>query len=114
MLILRQKRNTGLSLYSLIFLKKCEMSNLTTFLKNRGGFYYVPLETQKRLFDKIGTKRYIKLPKAGTNPRGVEITKEALLTLLKDKESKRIDINWERTRIDFNPYKKWVEFWRED
>jgi len=79
-----------------------------------GGFYYVPLETQKRLFDKIGRKRYIKLPKAGTNPRGVEITKEALLALLEDSESKSIEINWQRIKIDFNPYKRWVDFWREE
>lgn len=79
-----------------------------------GGFYYVPLETQKRLFDKIGRKRYIKLPKAGTNPRGVEITKEALSTLLEDSESKGIEINWQRIKIDFNPYKRWVDFWMED
>ena len=114
MLILRQKRNTGLSLYSLIFLKKCEMSNLTTFLKNRGGFYYVPLETQKRFFDKVRRKKYIKLPKVGTNPRGVEITKEALSTLLENNKSRRIEINWQRTKIDFNPYKRWVDFWREE
>lgn len=39
-----------------------------------GGFYYIPLETQIRLFNKIGRLNYIKPPKQGTNPRGVEIT----------------------------------------
>lgn len=43
-----------------------------------GGFYYILLDVQKRLFDRMGTQEYIKLPKPGTNPRGVEITKEAL------------------------------------
>jgi hypothetical protein len=79
-----------------------------------GGFYYIPLGIQKKLFDKIGKKNYIKLPKAGTNPRGVEISKEALSALLKDTESKRIEIDWRRTKIDFNPYKRWVDSWRED
>jgi len=81
-----------------------------------GGFYYIPLEVQKKLFDKIGRQNYIKLPKPGTNPRGVEITKEALLGLVKNSESKGIVINWRRQRreIDFNPYKRWVDFWRED
>ena len=50
-----------------------------------GGFYYIPLEAQRKLFDKIGRNGYIKLPKSGTNPRGVEITKEALTSLVKDK-----------------------------
>jgi len=79
-----------------------------------GGFYYIPLESQKKLFDKIGRQNYIKLPKAGTNPRGVEITKEALLSLVVDSESKSITINWQRTKIDFNSYKRWVDFWKED
>jgi hypothetical protein len=79
-----------------------------------GGFYYIPLEVQKKLFDKIGRENYIKLPKSGTNPRGVEITKEALLRLVKDAESKCIVINWQKTKIDFNPYKRWIDLWRED
>lgn len=71
------------------------------------------MEVQKRLFDRIGRHNYIKLPKLGTNPRGVEITKEALLSLVEDSESKSIMINWKRMRIDFNPYKRWVDLWRE-
>lgn len=58
-----------------------------------GGFYYIPLEVQKRLFDRIGRENYIKLPKPGTNPRGVEITKEALSDLVKDSISRKIVIN---------------------
>jgi len=79
-----------------------------------GGFYYIPLEVQKMLFDEIGRQSYIKLPKPGTNPRGVEITKEALSSLVKNRESKRIEINWKRTKIEFNTYKRWVDLWRED
>jgi len=61
-----------------------------------GGFYYIPLEAQRKLFDRIGRDRYIKLPKPGTNPRGVEITKEALTSLVKDDLSKVIEINWQK------------------
>ncbi len=79
-----------------------------------GGFYWIPLSVQKSLFDKIGRDNYIKLPKPGTNPRGVEITKEALTNLIKDIESRSISINWQKTRIEFNSYKRWVDLWRED
>lgn len=79
-----------------------------------GGFYYVPLEVQRRLFDRIGRQNYIKLPKPGTNPRGVEIAKESLMSLVDDNESKSIIINWQRTKIEFNSYKRWVDLWRED
>ncbi|MCX5804078.1 MAG: ThaI family type II restriction endonuclease [Proteobacteria bacterium] len=79
-----------------------------------GGFFYIPVELQKKLFDKMGRENYIKLPKAGTNPRGAEITKEALSNLVADKQCQRIIIEWQKTKIDFNPYKKWVDFWEED
>ena len=79
-----------------------------------GGFYCIPLEVQKRLFDKIGRQNYIKLPKPGTNPRGVEITKEALWSLVEDSESRSILMDWHRTRVNFNTYKRWVDLWRED
>jgi len=79
-----------------------------------GGFYYIPLEAQRKLFDRIGRNRYIKLPKPGTNPRGVEITKDALTTLVNDDLSRSIEIRWQKTKIDFNHYKRWVDHWRED
>ncbi len=79
-----------------------------------GGFFYIPVELQKKLFDKMGRENYIKLPKAGTNPRGAEITKESLSNLVADKQCQRIIIEWQKTKIDFNPYKKWVDFWEED
>ncbi|HON86195.1 MAG TPA: ThaI family type II restriction endonuclease [Syntrophorhabdaceae bacterium] len=79
-----------------------------------GGLYYIPMELQTRVFEKMGRENYIKLPKAGTNPRGVEFAKEALLTLVENEESKRIIINWQRKKIDFNPYRRWVDLWGED
>jgi hypothetical protein len=81
---------------------------------NLGGFYYIPLEAQRRLFDKIGRRNYIKLPKPGTNPRGIEFTKEALSSLVEDSESQSIVIDWQRTEIYFNPYKRWIDLWREE
>ncbi len=79
-----------------------------------GGFYYMPLEAQKRLFDKVGRERYIKLPKLGTNPRGVEIAKETLSSLAEDDMSEVIEIFWQKTEVDYNPYKRWVDYWKED
>ena len=78
-----------------------------------GGFYYISSEVQRRVFQEIGRERYIKLPKQGTNPRGVEIAKDALLSLVKDKSSKAIDIYWQQSDIDYDPYKRWVDYWKE-
>jgi len=92
----------------------CDILMVQINWNNSGGFYYIPLEVQKRIFEKIGRQNYIKLPKPGTNPRGVEITKEALLNLIKDSDSKRIEIYWQRTEIKFNSYKKWIDLWKEE
>ncbi len=79
-----------------------------------GGFYYIPIEAQKRLFEKIGRERYIKLPKPGTNPRGVEISKEALSGLVGDKETKVIEVSWQKSDVEYKPYQRWVDYWREE
>lgn len=76
-----------------------------------GWFYYFPISSQIRVFDRIKRKKYIKLPKAGTNPRGVEITKEALELLVKDKEIHKIEINWKRGISNQGVYDRWVELW---
>lgn len=77
------------------------------------GLYYIPVEAQQKLFDKVGRNEYIRLPKPGTNPRGVEITQEALTSLVNDKLSRSVKIKWQKTEIDYNPYKRWVDYWRE-
>lgn len=93
---------------------RCDILLVQINWNGLGGFYCIPLEVQKRLFDKIGRQNYIKLPKPGTNPRGAEITKEALWSLVEDSESRSILIDWHRTRVNFNTYKRWVDLWRED
>ena len=78
-----------------------------------GYFYYFPISSQVRIFDKIGRKNYIKLPKKGTNPRGVEITKEALELLGQDSEIKKIEIDWKRGEPNQSVYDRWLELWGE-
>jgi hypothetical protein len=56
----------------------------------------------------------MKLPKPGTNPRGVEITPKALSSLINDGRTKCISINWKKAEIALNPYRRWVDLWRED
>jgi len=96
------------------YLPRCDVLLVQINWNSFGGFYLIPFEVQKELFIKLGKEKYIKLPKAGTNPRGVEITKEAMESLVQDKNSKRIDIHWEKSKIEYNPFKKWVDLWSED
>jgi len=93
---------------------RCDILLVQILWNGRGGFYYIPLEVQERLFKAVGRERYIKLPIPGTNPRGVEITKEALSQLVRGKETKVIEIDWRRSEIDYHPYKRWVDYWKEE
>ena len=72
------------------------------------------MQVQKRVLNKLGKAKYLKLPKAETNPRGVEFTKEAIETMLADKETFKIDIDWKKEVLEYDTYKKWVEYWKED
>ncbi len=80
----------------------------------QGGLFYIPIDVQKRIFKKLGKDKYIKVPKKGTNPRGIEISKEALIDLINDRETKSINIEWIRSKIDFNLYKRWIKLWEQD
>ena len=78
-----------------------------------GGLYYIPVEIQRSLLKSIGNQNYIKLPKVGTNPRGAEITNEALFSLIHNSETRVVEIMWEKPQIDYNIFKRWVEYWSE-
>jgi len=92
----------------------CDILFVRITWNSKGGFYYIPLEVQQRLFKRLGREKYIKLPKPGTNPRGVEISKEALLSLARDEESRAMEIDWRKPEIDYQPYKRWIDYWNED
>jgi hypothetical protein len=79
-----------------------------------GNFYYIPLEVQRRIFETIGRENYIKLPKPGTNPRGPEFGKEALLKLINHPGTKSIKVEWHRSEIKYEPYQRWVTYWEKD
>lgn len=90
---------------------KCDILLIQIKWNSIGSFFYIPLEVQQRIFKEIGRQRYIKLPKPGTNPRGVEFNREALLRLMRDLSTKSIKINWQRSKIEHKPYQRWVDYW---
>jgi len=79
----------------------------------KGGFFFIPFEVQQEVFTEMGRDKYIKLPKAGTNPRGVEYSKEALLKLLNHPNTKSFEIFWKRSQIDYKPYERWIDYWKK-
>jgi hypothetical protein len=82
-----------------------------------GNLFYIPLEVQTKVFREVGREMYFKLPKLGTNPRGVEFSKEALIRLQTERGVEAIKIDWKRSTSDttiFDAYRRWVEYWREE
>jgi len=71
------------------YIPKCDILLVHINWGGRGGFYYIPLSAQLEVFDNLGRDRYIKLPKLGTNPRGVEISREALYLLVNHSSIKK-------------------------
>ncbi|MDI6707524.1 MAG: ThaI family type II restriction endonuclease [Candidatus Thermoplasmatota archaeon] len=96
------------------YFPRCDILLIKINWNGSGGFYYIPIEVQKKLFREIGREKYIKLPKPGTNPRSVEITKDALSELANSKDTKVIEIYWQRSKVGYNPYKRWVDYWKEE
>jgi hypothetical protein len=93
---------------------KCDMLLALIRWKNNGGLYYISFNVQKKVFEELGRNGYLNLPKPGTNPRGVELSKEALVKLLKNKGTKVIHVSWVKQPIKFNAYERWVDLWRQD
>ena len=92
----------------------CDMLFVQIDWSNGGGFYYISKETQIQILNSMGHENYIKLPKPGTNPRGVEISVEAMTQLIDNHNTLRILINWKKELIDFKPFARWVELWQMD
>jgi Restriction endonuclease ThaI len=92
----------------------CDLIVVQINWDNGGGFFYIPLEVQLQTLNAMGKESYIKLPKAGTNPRGVEMQGEAMRQLIAHPETLKISINWKKESSNFNTYKRWIELWEID
>jgi hypothetical protein len=96
------------------YVPKCDMILALIKWGGKGGLYYIPLVEQNQVLKKMGRNNYIKLPKVGTNPRGAEYSQNALLNLLKGKQTKTIEIDWIKQKVEFNAYQRWVDYWNQE
>lgn len=81
---------------------------------NLGWIYFFSISAQIETLQQLSRQKYIKLPIAGTNPRGVEISAEALNILSNDPSCLKIPVLWHRKKVDYNPYERWLELWQKD
>lgn len=80
----------------------------------KDSFFFVPLEVQEEIFKKLGKNSYLNLPKAGTNPRGVEFNRLAIEEMLKHPKTLKIRIRWDKGNLKHDVYERWVEYWGQD
>lgn len=94
---------------------ECDMLLVHINWGGKGGMYFISKESQKETLQILGNKSYFKLPKKGTNPRGVEITNQAINKLVEHSTTKKVEIDWNRDdSIKYNAYDRWVEHWQDE
>ncbi len=97
------------------YVPSCDMLLAKIKWNGMGKLLLFSKESQQKILNDIGIDKYIKMPKEGTNARGVEISAEALTFLEKCKDTRCIDINFIREKIDYREvYTKWLDAWREE
>lgn len=55
---------------------------------------------EEEVFDRLGRENYLHIPKRGTNPRGVEISRKAIARLITHPQTKGLAIKWHRPTAD--------------
>jgi len=96
------------------YVPSCDMLLVQVNWDNTGGVFLFSQEAQIETLERMGRAEYIKLPKAGTNPRGVEVSGKALDVLAKHPQTLQFPVQWHRTKVEYNPYRRWLDFWQED
>lgn len=97
------------------YVPSCDMLVAKIRWNSCGKLLLFTKEAQLQVLNDIGRDRYIKLPKENTNPRGVEITPEALSLLENHIDTRSIEINFIKEKIDYREvYTKWLDAWREE
>ena len=79
-----------------------------------GGLYYIPVQAQQEILHNVGRDEYLRLPKPGSNPRGIAISTKAMISLVDHRLTERIQITWHRPENDYDPYKRWCDLWMLD
>lgn len=99
------------SKFSRDYLPTCDVLLAQVNWGDIGGLFLFPNIAQLDVLEQIGRHRYIKLPKPGTNPRGVEISAEALSLLSGHSQSRIIPIHWNKLAVEYDPYDRWLDLW---
>lgn len=76
-----------------------------------GHVKYVPIEVQNDVYERLGTE-YLDY-RGQTNTRGVNLSREAATRIDRDIRVITVDLDWPRAGVAFDPYTRWVSYWRD-
>ena len=97
------------------YIPKCDILLIQIWWgENKDSLFFIPLNVQKEIFNLLGKEKYLKMPKAGTNPRGVEMTGKAIQGLVSHSKTLKIPINWDKEIVNFKPFQRWIELWEQE
>lgn len=100
--------------FSQRYVPTCDILLVQINWSSTGFLYFFPKNAQEDVLNQLGRTSYIKLPVQGTNPRGVELSGLAVAALADHKDTRKIEIYWDRKEIDYNPYDRWVDHWNAE
>lgn len=93
---------------------ECDMLYIHINWDGEGGLYLFTKKAQEDVLDTLTINRYFKLPKLGTNSRGIELSKDAINYLIQNELTMSIPVTWSREDItDHKTYSRWLELWKE-
>jgi len=91
----------------------CDMFFAHVNWDGEGGLYYFTKDLQTSVLVEKGRAEYVKVPKPGTTPRGVEISTQAIRISAEHPQGMKITVKWEKKEIQFDPHKHWLDLWEQ-
>lgn len=95
------------------YIPSCDIILVQILWDNTGMLCYIPIEAQEDVFKSLKIRKFFKLPKENTNPRGVEITSDALNLCVNHENSISIPIKWIKKDISYSTFERWVDLWKK-
>lgn len=92
------------------FSPRCDLLIARIVWNRIGRISYIPVEVQQDVFSKLKAK-YLSYA-GGTNTRGVNLSREALSSMEKDKRSVIMPLHWYESLQPQPRYERWVSFWK--
>ena len=97
-----------------LFKPQSDLLYINVIWNKDGKFFLIPRSVQEKAITDLGRDRFFKLPKQNTNPRGVELSGEAMQYLQENEETKSINIFWKREPSllgERSLYRRWIDLW---